>query len=227
MYLPMTNNVKRLIALCSALLLAASAFGQVAGAPARNHYENVDKVQASDGTVFLVASHADNKFFLLKIADNIYRDYELNCHKDGTPVDTMEEMHEVHVDLADKDSFTRVLQKMFDDTQILELRRERWPMTVFIFVNPDDGTVFDCSFFIKNIPVLASQSPDFYVKFNRLIKEEVRWTANEAARKLLFVNMAIPGMFAHVPLSSELHTTDQEAAQKSDIPALHVGPTSP
>lgn len=225
MYPSMNNYMKRLIVLCSALLLAASAFGQAAGSPKQNHYENADKVQASDGTVFLVTSHADNKFFMLKIADNIYRDYELNCHKDGTPVDTMEEIHEVHVDLADKDSFTRVLQKMFNDTQILELRRERWPMTVFIFVNPDDGTVFDCSFFIKNIPVLASQSPDFYARFNQLIKEEVRWTANEAARKLLFVNMAIPGMFAHVPLSSELQT-DQKPTQKSDAPDLHVGPTN-
>lgn len=226
MYLSMNNNRKRLIALCSVLLLAAPAFGQFAGAPVKNYYENVDKVQASDGTVFLVTSHAEDKFFMLKIADNIYRDYELNCHKDGTPVNTMEEIHETQVDLVDKDSFTRVLQKMFNDTQILELRRERWPMTVFIFVNPDDGTVFDCSFFIKNIPVLVSQSPDFYVRFNRLIREEVKWTANEAARKLLFVNMAMPGMFAHVPLSSELQT-DQKPAQKSDIPDLHVGPTNP
>lgn len=217
----------QLITLCSALLLTASAFGQFAGAPVKNYYENVDKVQASDGTVFLVTSHAEDKFFMLKIADNIYRDYELNCHKDGTPVDTMEEINETQVDLIDKGSFTRVLQKMFNDTQILELRRERWPITVFIFVNPDDGTVFDCSFFIKNIPELTSKSPDFYVKFNQLIKEEVKWIANEAAKKLLFVNMAIPGMFAHVPLNSELHTINQKTAQNPDVLDQHVEPTNP
>lgn len=161
-------------------------FALVASFPvsAQDYYQDGVPVTA-DGITFDV--ELDKYLFCLSNVENSRTEVANWRYKDGSEIETEEELNQIAFDLYDPNMVAKVFKDTFTAGEIGTFKRlPDSPMKIYYVFGPD-GNVLEVSFIMDPIHAFLSIPPVRYAQLEKNLKKHIRAYLNYYAQQMQFV----------------------------------------
>ncbi len=207
------DRIMKKIILYLILFITNSGYAQIS---VSTNYYNKQDVLLVDGITYDVKY---GRVLGLCNKDNRYINEPNLYYQDGRMVGNLDEYNAPDATM-NRALQVRAVREAFGDERIRLLRKfDRSMITLFYVVGPD-GTTMEVAFLIDAEPELLAVPPGVYAELERLLKSYVKWSVNDAGRKLKFLHMGSHINFRNIPLTSELITVKKDVELETGLEPL-------